>query len=104
MDHSQSIIPPPGWVTLNEARPKPLGLEPRGIVPRSIGAKGTGADRDLDEAVHARANGRKRRCCRGLRLAAPWHWPCALVVEQLGRPHAPRQTLRRPAVPRPRQP
>jgi hypothetical protein len=39
-------------------------------MPRSIGAKGTDADRDLDEAVHARANGRKRRCHRGLRLAA----------------------------------
>jgi hypothetical protein len=39
-------------------------------VPRSIGAKRTGADRDLDEAVQARSNGRKRRCYRGLRLAA----------------------------------
>jgi transposase len=27
-------------VTPNEVRPKPLRLEPRGIVPRSIGAKG----------------------------------------------------------------
>ena len=37
---------------------------------RGLGAKGTGADRDVDVAIHARANGRQRRCHRGLRLAA----------------------------------
>ena len=70
-------------MTPNEARPKPLGLGPEELCRGPIVRKGRVQTVTLMRQSMLARTGGSEGATEGCGSLLPWHWPCALVVEQL---------------------